>query len=72
MERVDVQHMETMGTPNVAGTVTFDSVAIVLTDGRKIAISELGPAEEVRDAIIGGGKPTGKAIISRNLSGQTR
>jgi hypothetical protein len=32
--------METMGAPNVAGTVTFDSVAIVLTDGRKVPISE--------------------------------
>jgi hypothetical protein len=39
--------------PNVAGTVTFDSVAIVLTDGRKVAISELGPAEEMRREIMG-------------------
>jgi hypothetical protein len=31
-----------------AGAVTFDSAAIVLTDGRKVAISELGPAEEMR------------------------
>jgi hypothetical protein len=53
VERVDVQHMETMGAPNVAGTVTFDSVAIVLTDGRKVAISELGPAEEMRREIMG-------------------
>jgi hypothetical protein len=52
VERVDVQHMETMGAPNVAGTVTFDSVAIVLTDGRKVAISELGPAEEMRREIM--------------------
>jgi hypothetical protein len=52
VERVDVQHMETMGAPNVAGTVTFDSVAIVLTDGRKVAISELGPAEEMRWEIM--------------------
>jgi hypothetical protein len=51
--RVDVQHMETMGAPNVAGTVTFDSVAIVLIDGRKVAISELGPAEEMRREIMG-------------------
>ena len=51
--RVDVQHMETMGAPNVAGPVTFDSVAIVLTDGRKVAISELGPAEEMRREIMG-------------------
>jgi hypothetical protein len=54
VERVDVQHMETMGAPNVAGTVTFDSVAIVLTDGRKVAISELGPAEEMRREIMRG------------------
>jgi hypothetical protein len=53
IERVDIQHMETMGAPNVAGTVTFDSVAIVTTDGRKVAISELGPAEEMREAIMG-------------------
>jgi hypothetical protein len=53
VERVDVQKMETMGAPNVAGTVKFDSVAIVLTDGRKVAISELGPAEEMREAIMG-------------------
>jgi hypothetical protein len=53
VERVDVQHMETMGAPNVAGTMTFDSVAIVLTDGRKVAISELGPAEEMREEIMG-------------------
>jgi hypothetical protein len=52
VERVDVQHMEVMGAPNVAGTVTFDSVAIVLADGRKVAISELGPAEEMRHAIM--------------------
>jgi hypothetical protein len=52
--RVDIQHMETMGAPNVAGTVTFDSVAIVLTDGCKVAISELGPAEEMREMIIRG------------------
>jgi hypothetical protein len=50
--RVDIQRMETMGAPNVAGTVTFDSVAIVLTDGRKVAISELGPAEEMREKIM--------------------
>jgi hypothetical protein len=53
IERVDIQRMETMGAPNVAGTVTFDSVAIVTTDGRKVPISELGPAEEMRDAIMG-------------------
>jgi hypothetical protein len=52
--RVDVQRMETMGAPNVAGTVTFDSVAIITTDGRKVAISELGPAEEMREAIMRG------------------
>jgi hypothetical protein len=52
VERVDVQHMETMGAPNVAGTVTFDSVAIITTDGRKVAISELGPAEEMREKIM--------------------
>jgi hypothetical protein len=52
IERVDVQHMETMGAPNVAGTVTFDSVAIILTDGRKAAISELGQAEEMRREIM--------------------
>jgi hypothetical protein len=51
--RVDIQHMETMGAPNVAGTVTFDSVAIITTDGRKVPISELGPAEEMREAIMG-------------------
>jgi hypothetical protein len=45
--------METMGVPNVAGTVTFDSVAIVTTDGRKVPISELGPAEEMREKIMG-------------------
>jgi hypothetical protein len=54
VERVDVQHMETMGAPNVAGAVTFDSVAIITTDGHKVAISELGPAEEMREAIMGG------------------
>jgi hypothetical protein len=53
IERVDVQRMETMGAPNVAGAVTFDSIAIVLTDGRKVPISELGPAEEMREAIMG-------------------
>jgi hypothetical protein len=53
VERVDVQHMETMGAPNVAGTVTFDSVAIITTNGRKVAISELGPAEEMREEIMG-------------------
>jgi hypothetical protein len=53
VERVDIQHMETMGAPNVAGTVTFDSVAIITTDGRKVAISELGPAEEMRREIMG-------------------
>jgi hypothetical protein len=53
VERVDIQHMETMGAPNVAGTVTFDSVAIITTDGRKVAISELGPAEEMRQEIMG-------------------
>lgn len=37
-----------MYAPNVAGTMTFDSVAIVTTDGRKMPISELGPAEEMR------------------------
>jgi hypothetical protein len=52
--RVDVRHMETMGAPNVAGTVTFDSVAIITTDGRKVAISELGPAEEMRKEIMRG------------------
>jgi hypothetical protein len=50
--RVDVQRMETMGAPNVAGTVTFDSVTIVTADGRKVPISELGPAEEMREAIM--------------------
>jgi hypothetical protein len=50
--RVDIQHMETAGAPNVAGTVTFDSVAIITTDGRNIAISELGPAEEMREKIM--------------------
>jgi hypothetical protein len=54
VERVDVQHMETMNAPNVAGTVTFDSVAIVTTDGRKVAISELGPAEEMQREIMQG------------------
>lgn len=39
-----------------AGMVTFDSVAIVLTDGRKVAISELGPAEEMRREIMGWSK----------------
>jgi hypothetical protein len=53
IERVDIQRMETMGAPNVAGAVTFDSVAIVTTDGRKVAISELGPAEEMRREIMG-------------------
>jgi hypothetical protein len=48
--------METAGAPNAAGTVTFDSVAIVTTDGRKIAISELGPAEEMREEIMRGRK----------------
>lgn len=52
VERVDVQQMETMGAPNVAGTVTFDSVAIITTDGRKVPISELGPAEEMREKIM--------------------
>jgi hypothetical protein len=63
--RVDVQRMETMGAPSMsgrglrragAGTVTFDSVAIITTDGRKVPISELGPAEEMRDAIMGKGR----------------
>jgi hypothetical protein len=44
--------METMGAPNVAGTVTFDSAAIITTDGRKVPISELGTAEEMREAIM--------------------
>jgi hypothetical protein len=44
--------METMGAPNVAGTVTFDSVTIVTADGRKVPISELGPAEEMREEIM--------------------
>jgi hypothetical protein len=53
VERVDVQRMETMGAPSMsgrglrrasAGTVTFDSVAIITTDGRKVPISELGSA----------------------------
>jgi hypothetical protein len=35
-----------------AGTVTFDSVAIIITDGRKVPISELGPAEEMREKIM--------------------
>jgi hypothetical protein len=52
IERVDVQRMETIGAPNVSGTVTFDSVAIITTDGRKVPISELGPAEEMREKIM--------------------
>jgi hypothetical protein len=44
--------METMGAPNVAGTGTFDSVAIITTNGRKVPISELGPAEEMREKIM--------------------
>jgi hypothetical protein len=44
--------METTGAPNVAGMVTFDSVAIVTTDGREVPISELGPAEEMRETIM--------------------
>jgi hypothetical protein len=52
--RVDIQRMETMGAPNVAGTVTFDSVAIVTTDGCKVPISELGPADEMREKIMRG------------------
>lgn len=60
--RVDVARMETMGAPSMsgrglrragAGTVTFDSVAIITTDGGKMAISELGPAEEMREKIMG-------------------
>jgi hypothetical protein len=43
--------------PNVAGTVTFDSVAIVTTDGRKVPISELAPAEEMREKIMRGKGP---------------
>jgi hypothetical protein len=31
----------------VLGRVKFEKVTIVTTDGRKIAISELGPAEEM-------------------------
>jgi hypothetical protein len=46
--------METMGAPNVQGAVTFDSVAIVTTDGRKVPIGELAPAEEMREAIMRG------------------
>jgi hypothetical protein len=38
----------------VAGTVTFDSVATVTTDGRKMPISELAPAEEMREKIMRG------------------
>jgi hypothetical protein len=54
--------METMGAPSMsgrdlcragAGTVTFDSIAIVTGDGRKVPISELGPAEEMREKIMG-------------------
>jgi hypothetical protein len=54
--------METMGAPSMsgrglrragAGTVTFNSVAIITTDGRKVPISELGPAEEMRETIMG-------------------
>jgi hypothetical protein len=44
--------METMDAPNVAGTVTFDSVAIIATDDRKVAISGLGSAEEMREKIM--------------------
>jgi hypothetical protein len=60
--RVDIQRMETMGAPSMsgrgspragAGTVTFDSVAIITADGRKVPIGELGPAEEMREKIIG-------------------
>jgi hypothetical protein len=52
VERVDVQHFERDARGERLGKMTFDSVAIVLTDGRKLPISELGPAEEMRDAIM--------------------
>jgi hypothetical protein len=51
--RVDIQRMETAGAPNVSGTVAFDSATIITTDGHKVPISELGPADEMREAIMG-------------------
>jgi len=48
---VDVQRMETTGALNVAGSVKIESVAIITTNGRKVPISELGPTEEMREAI---------------------
>jgi hypothetical protein len=52
VERVEVEHFERDANGERLGKMTFDSVAIVLTDGRKIAISELGPAGAMRDAIM--------------------
>lgn len=52
VERVDVQHFERDASGERLGKMTFDSVAIVLTDGRKLPISELGPAEEMREKIM--------------------
>ena len=45
VERVDIE-------PFRAGDMTSDKVTLVTTDGRKIQISELGPAAEMRDAIM--------------------
>ncbi len=52
VERVEIKHMETMGNPGVLGRVKFDSVAIIATDGRRVPISELAPAEVMRDTIM--------------------
>lgn len=52
VERVDVQHFERDASGERLGKMTFDSVAVVLTDGRKLPISELGPAEQMREEIM--------------------
>lgn len=55
--------------PNVAGMVTFDSVAIITTDGGKVPISALGPAEEMREAIMGWRSPKEiEVAVERPLS----
>jgi len=51
VERVDVQRLGAPSTQEL-GTVKFESVAIVTTDGCKIAVSELTLAELMRDTIM--------------------
>jgi hypothetical protein len=50
--------------------VKFDSVAIITTDGRKVPISELGPAEEMRGEIMGWSE--GRRMTTLQLLNQAR